>query len=532
MTDAPRVLISDALSEDAVKVLERRGIAVTFDPKLGKDPEALRAALPGHQGWAVRSASKATAQMIAAAPALKVIGRAGIGVDNVDIPAATAAGIAVMNTPFGNAVTTAEHAIAMMFALARQIPQANESTHQGKWEKSRFMGAELYGKTLGLIGCGNIGSIVADRAQGLHMKVVAYDPFLTAERATELGVEKLELAELMGRADFVSIHTPLTDQTRNIVSAETLSKARRGLRLINCARGGLVDEAALLDALESGQVAGAALDVFETEPATENPLFGRDDVVCTPHLGAATTEAQENVAVQIAEQIADYLLTGAVTNALNMASVSAEEAPKLRPFIDLAARLGSFVGQMASQETRGAKALEIEFAGRVASLNVGPMTSAAVSAALAPMLQGVNTVNALSVAQERGVQVTESKTEKSPNFDSTVTVTLTTDTETHAVTGAIFGGEPRVVRIGDVRLEASFAPYMLFVVNEDRPGFIGSLGDLLGTADLNIATFNLGRHGRGGEAYALVALDQDVEPKVLSAVRALPQVKAATDLSF
>ena len=342
MTDAapaPRVLISDKLSEDAVRVLEARGISVTFDPSLGKDPEALKAALPGHQGLAIRSATRATAEVIKAAPDLRVIGRAGIGVDNIDIDAATSAGIAVMNTPFGNAVTTAEHAIAMMFALSRQIPQANESTHQGKWEKSRFMGRELYGKTLGLIGCGNIGSIVADRAQGLHMKVVAFDPYLTEERAVELGVEKVTLDTLLSRADFITLHTPLTDQTRNILSGEALSKTKRGVRIINCARGGLIDERALAEALDAGQVAGAALDVFETEPATDNILFGRDDVVCTPHLGAATTEAQENVAVQIAEQIADYLLSGAVTNALNMASVSAEEAPKLRPFITLAERL-------------------------------------------------------------------------------------------------------------------------------------------------------------------------------------------------
>lgn len=527
-TEKPRVLISDALSEDAVRVLERRGIDVTFEPKLGKDKEALKAALPGHHGWAIRSASKATDEMIAACPTLKVIGRAGIGVDNVDIPAATAAGIAVMNTPFGNAVTTAEHAIAMMFALARQIPQANESTHQGKWEKSRFMGRELSAKTLGLIGCGNIGSIVADRAQGLHMKVVAFDPFLTPERAVELGVEKLELDALMGRADFISIHTPLTDQTRNIINADTLAKARPGIRIINCARGGLIDEAALLAALESGQVAGAALDVFETEPATDNPLFGRDDVVCTPHLGAATTEAQENVAVQIAEQIADYLLTGAVTNALNMASVSAEEAPKLRPYIDLASKLGSLAGQLATDATE----IEVAFAGRVASYNLGPMNAAAVAAALAPMLTGVNTVNALTVAEERGVKVTQSKTDKSPNFDSTVTVALSGLGGTHAFTGAIFGGEPRIVRIGEVRLEASFAHHMLYVVNEDRPGFIGSLGDTLAQADLNIATFNLGRHEAGGEAFALVALDAPVTDKVLSAVRGLPNVKSATALSF
>ncbi|WP_031555200.1 phosphoglycerate dehydrogenase [Parvularcula oceani] len=532
MTDAapaPRVLISDKLSEDAVRVLEARGISVTFDPSLGKDPEALKAALPGHQGLAIRSATRATAEVIKAAPDLRVIGRAGIGVDNIDIDAATSAGIAVMNTPFGNAVTTAEHAIAMMFALSRQIPQANESTHQGKWEKSRFMGRELYGKTLGLIGCGNIGSIVADRAQGLHMKVVAFDPYLTEERAVELGVEKVSLATLLSRADFITLHTPLTDQTRNILSGEALSKTKRGVRIINCARGGLIDERALAEALDAGQVAGAALDVFETEPATDNILFGRDDVVCTPHLGAATTEAQENVAVQIAEQIADYLLSGAVTNALNMASVSAEEAPKLRPFIALAERLGSFGGQLTAT---GVEEIEVTFAGAVAGLNLAPMTAAAVSAALRPMLQGVNTVNALSVAQKRGVQITQTKTDRSPNFGSTITLSIRTEKETREVTGALFGGEPRVVRIGEVRLEASFSEHMLYVVNDDRPGFIGALGDRMGEAGVNIATFNLGRHHAGGEAVALIATDEAVGGDLLKAIRALPHVQSADPLRF
>ena len=525
----PRVLISDKLSDDAVKVFESRGIEVTFDPSLGKDKDKLLAALPGHQGLAIRSATKVTADVLAAAPDLKVVGRAGIGVDNVDIEAATAAGIAVMNTPFGNATTTAEQAIAMMMALARQIPQANESTQAGRWEKSRFMGREMTGKTLGLIGCGNIGAIVADRAQGLHMKVVAFAPYLTEERAEALGVERVDLDHLLARADVISIHTPLTDQTRGILGAEALSKAKRGVRLVNCARGGLVDEAALLDALEAGQVAGAALGVFEVEPATSNPLCGRDDVICTPHLGASTEEAQENVAVQVAEQIADYLLTGAVTNALNMPSVSAEDAPRLKPYIRLAAKLGSLTGQLSASSVQE---IEVVYAGGVRDLNVAPMTSAAVAAALRPVLQGVNTVNALAVARQRGVKITETRTDKSPSFGSTVSVRLVTENAERRVTGAVFGGEPRVVRLGEVRLEASFAPYMLYVVNQDRPGFIGSLGDRLGQADLNIATFNLGREAAGGEAVALVAVDDAVSDKVLTAVRALPQVKAAQALKF
>ena len=529
MTDTPAVLISDALSEDAVRVLEARGLRVTFDPSLGKDPERLRAALPGHQGLAIRSASKATAELIESAPDLRVIGRAGIGVDNVDVEAATKAGIVVMNTPFGNATTTAEHAIAMLLALARHIPQASESTHKGLWEKSRFTGTEVTGKTLGLIGCGNIGAIVASRAQGLRMKVAAYDPYLTEERAEALGVERLSLDDLLARADFVSIHTPLTDQTRNILGAEALSKAKPGLRLINCARGGLVDEAALLNALDAGRIGGAALDVFEVEPARENPLFGREDVICTPHLGAATAEAQEIVATQIAEQIADYLLTGAVSNALNSPSVTAEEAPRLRPFVALAERLGGLCGQLADGAVRE---VEIAYAGQVAGLNLAPVTAAALSAALRPALQGVNTVNAPVVAKDRGIKVSETKTETSPNFGSTITFRLGTEDGDHAFTGALFGGEPRVVRIGGVRLESGFAPHLLYVRNADEPGFIGSLGGVLAEAGVNIATFALGRSEAGGDAVALVATDGAVEGEVLSRVRALPQVRAVKALRF
>ncbi|ADM08444.1 putative phosphoglycerate dehydrogenase [Parvularcula bermudensis HTCC2503] len=525
-----RVLISDKLSEDAVEVLKTRGIEVTFEPGLGKDPEKLKAALPGHHGIAIRSATKMTAEMIEAGTDLKVIGRAGIGVDNVDIDAATATGIAVMNTPFGNATTTAEHAIAMMLSLARQIPQANESTHQGKWEKSRFMGREITGKTLGLIGCGNIGSIVADRAQGLHMKVVAFDPFLTEARAIDLGVERVELDDLLKRADFITLHTPLTDQTRNILSKQALAKTKKGVRIINCARGGLVDEEALYDGLESGHIAGAALDVFEKEPATEHKLFGRDDVICTPHLGAATTEAQENVAIQIAEQIADYLLTGAVTNALNMPSVSAEEAPKLRPYIDLAGRLGGLAGQLAPGAVTG---VEMAFAGTAASLNPAPMTAAALTAVLRPaMREAVNSVNAGQLAKQRGIQVSETRTETSPNFGSTVSVKLTTDKGELSVTGALFGGEPRAVRIGNVRLESNFAPHMLYVQNKDKPGFIGNLGKLLSSKDINIATFNLGRAAPGGTAYALLAVDQPLDDDTLKALSDLPQIDEARMLSF
>lgn len=518
------VLISDKLSEDAVRIFEERGIDVTFDPQIGKDPEKLKALIGNYDGLAIRSATKVTADIIDAASRLKVVGRAGIGVDNVDIPAATAKGIVVMNTPFGNSTTTAEHALAMMFSLARDIPQANESTHAGKWEKSRFMGLELFGKTLGLIGCGNIGSIVADRAQGLKMRVIAYDPYLTEERAVAIGVEAVDLETLLGRADIISLHTPLTDGTRNILSADNIAKTKKGVRIVNCARGGLVDEGALLEALESGHVAGAALDVFAEEPAKDNPLFGRADVVCTPHLGAATTQAQENVAIQIAEQISDYLLQGAVTNALNMASVSAEEAPRLRPYLALAESLGSFAGQMVRD---GVSAIEISYAGAVSDLNAAPLTSSALCGVLRHGLADINLVNAASVAEDRGIKITESKTSTSPHYGSTISLTVTCPSGTQHYVGALFGGEPRIVRVGGMRLEAAFAPHMLFVRNEDKPGFIGSLGALLGDANLNIATFHLGRQSDTGEAIALVAVDGEVGPAIIDEIKRLPHVKEA-----
>ncbi len=353
----------------------------------------------------MRSAAKVTADVIAAARELKVIGRAGIGVDNIDVRAATARGIIVMNTPFGNSITTAEHAISLMLALARQIPAADRSTQEGRWEKSRFIGVELFGKTLGVIGCGNVGTIAADRGLGLKMKVIAYDPFLSEERAVAIGVEKVDLAELLANADFITLHTPLTDKTRNILSREALAACKRGVRIVNCARGGLIDEVALAEALKSGQVAGAALDVFEVEPAKQNVLFGIDNVICTPHLGASTTEAQEKVALQIAEQMADYLLRGAITNAVNFPSISAEDAPRLSPYIKLAEQLGQFAGQLMETSFSGVR---LEYAGEVAALNVKPMTAAAVAGVLRASLPGVNMVSAASLAKERGVVVEES----------------------------------------------------------------------------------------------------------------------------
>ncbi|MDZ7626931.1 MAG: phosphoglycerate dehydrogenase [Parvularculaceae bacterium] len=525
----PKVLISDELSETAVNIFKERGVDVTYEPKLGKDKDKLLSVIGLYDGLAVRSASKATAAVIAAGKNLKVIGRAGIGVDNIDIPAATAAGIVVMNTPYGNAITTAEHAIAMMFAAARQIPQASQSTHAGKWEKSRFMGVELYGKTLGVIGCGNIGGIVADRAIALKMRVLAFDPYLTDARAIELGVEKVELDALLSRADIITLHTPLTEQTTNILSAKALAKTKSGVIIVNCARGGLIDEAALKSGLDSGHIASAALDVFATEPATEHPLFGHERVVATPHLGASTNEAQENVAIQVAEQMADYLTRGAVTNALNMPSISAEEAPRLRPYIKLAENLGKFAGQLTETSVR---AIEVVYAGSVAKLNTRPMTASAVAGVLRPMLAEVNIVNAPMIAKERGIAIAETYRDDAENFESVIRLRIVTERQDRTVAGALFGQTPRIVEIKDVEMEASFAPHMLYVTNADKPGFIGALGQTLGQANVNIATFNLGRSAPGADAIALLAVDEPIDDATIEKVRALPNVKQAKPLRF
>ena len=526
----PNVLISDALSPAAVQIFKDRGIEVDFQPSLGKDKEKLAGAVGKYDGLAIRSATKVTAKIVEQAKNLKVIGRAGIGVDNVDIPAATSRGIIVMNTPFGNSITTAEHAISLMLALARQIPEADASTRAGKWEKNKFMGVEMFGKTLGVIGCGNIGSIVADRALGLKMKVIAYDPFLSPDRATDLGVEKVDLDELFKRADFITLHTPLTDKTRNVINANAIKAMKKGVRVINCARGGLVDEAALYEALKAGHVAGAAFDVFATEPATENPLFGLPNVVCTPHLGASTSEAQENVALQIAEQMSDYLLRGAITNAINFPSISAEEAPKLKPFIALAEKLGSFAGQLT--ET-GISKVQLAYEGAVAQMNTKALTSAALAGLLRPMLGDVNVVSAPVVAKERGIVVEEVTREMPEDYESLITVTVTTERQSRHVSGTVFAdGRPRIVNIKGIRMDAEFGPSMIYITNLDKPGFIGKFSSTLGEADINIATFHVGRDAPGGNAVALIEIDGELPEGVLAKVRALPQVQSAKPLHF
>lgn len=524
----PRVLISDKMDPNAARIFAESGCDV--DVITGETPEELIARIGDYDGLAIRSSTKVTKAILDAATNLKVIGRAGIGVDNVDIPYASSKGVVVMNTPFGNSITTAEHAIAMMFALARQLPEANAQTQAGLWPKNGFMGVEVTSKTLGLIGAGNIGSIVASRAQGLKMKVVAYDPFLTPERAIEIGVEKADLDTLLAKADFITLHTPLTSETKNILSRENLAKTKKGVRIINCARGGLIDEAALKDLLDSGHIAGAALDVFETEPAKESPLFGTPNFICTPHLGASTTEAQVNVALQVAEQMAEFLTTGGVTNALNMPSLSAEEAPKLKPYMALAERLGSLVGQLAHDNLTK---INIEVEGAAAQLNQKPITGAVLAGLMKQYSQTVNMVNAPFLAKERGLDVREVRHDREGYYHTLVRVTVSTAQGDRSVAGTLFAnGQPRLVEIFGISIEADLAGDMLYISNNDAPGFIGSIGTVLGKAGINIGTFHLGRREAGGEAVLLLSVDSPVPEDVLAQARLVPGVRTVRALKF
>ncbi|WP_298676899.1 phosphoglycerate dehydrogenase [uncultured Lentibacter sp.] len=527
---APKVLVSDKLSETAVQIFRDRGIEVDFRPELGKDKEALAAVIGEYDGLAIRSATKVTPTILDNAHNLKVIARAGIGTDNIDKDAASKKGVIVMNTPFGNMITTAEHAIAMMFAVARQIPEASASTHAGKWEKSKFMGVELTNKTLGVIGAGNIGGIVCDRARGLKMKVVAYDPFLSEEKAAKMQVEKVELDALLARADFITLHVPFTEATKNILSRENLAKTKKGVRIINCARGGLVDEEALAEALKSGHVAGAAFDVFSQEPATENPLFGLPNVVCTPHLGAATTEAQENVALQVAEQMSNYLLTGAVENALNMPSVTAEEAKVMGPWISLAGHLGNFIGQLTDEPI---KAINILYDGAASDMNLEALNCAVVAGIMKTVNPDVNMVSAPVIAKERGVKISTTSQDKSGVFEGYVKVTVVTDKRERSIGGTVFSdGKPRFIQIKGINIDAEVGRHMLYTTNADVPGIIGTLGQTMGENGVNIANFTLGRSAAGGEAIALLYLDAQPEEAVLAKLKATGMFQQVKPLEF
>jgi D-3-phosphoglycerate dehydrogenase / 2-oxoglutarate reductase len=523
----PKVLISDKLSNKAEEIFKKNKIDVTINTDL--TPLELSESINDYDGLAIRSNTKVTKEILMHAKNLKVIGRAGIGVDNVDIEAATANGTIVMNTPFGNSITTAEHTIALMMSLARNIPRANTSTHLGKWEKSKYTGTELYSKILGMIGCGNIGSIVADRAKGLKMHVKVYDPYLTEERAIEIGVEKIELEELLKVSDFITLHVPLTKSTKNIINSSSIKKMKEGVKIINCARGGLVNETDLANAIKEGKISGAAFDVFIEEPAKENVLFGLEKIVVTPHLGASTEEAQENVAIQVADQMSNYLTTGTITNALNIPSISAEDAPKLKPYIKLCEQIGKFTGQITETSIKNIK---IEFGGHVAFLNTKPLISVLIAGLLSHSMEAVNVVNAPVIAKNRNMNITSSIREKTGDYITDINLTVETERRTRNVIGTLYGNKPRIVEIMNTRIEAELGPNMLFITNEDKPGFIGFLGSILASYNINIATFHLGRTKVGGDAIALIEIDEPVTAELIDELNKIPQVKSVKPLNF
>ncbi len=523
----PRVLISDSMSSQAAAIFEERGVEVVQSSKLSE--AELLDTIGDFDGLAIRSSTQVTKALLDKAKRLKVVGRAGIGVDNVDVPACTKKGVVVMNTPLGNAITTAEHTMAMMLALARHIPQASQSTHQGKWEKSRFMGVELTGKLLGLIGVGNIGSIVASKAIGYGLHVQAYDPFLTEERAIKLGVKKVDLDTLLKTSNIISLHVPKTAETANIINASAINKMKAGSMLINCARGGLVDELALRVALENGHLKGAALDVFEVEPARENPLFGLDNVICTPHLGAATVEAQEKVAVQIAAQISDYLLTGAINNAINAPSISAEEAQQLRPYLQLAQCLGSFVGQLTHDPI---KTLTVTYGGEANDLSVAPLTVQIVQSVLEQHSSFVNSVNAREVARDRNIDVIEAHNEGRDEYPCRITVAIETEANTRSVCGTLIRNRPRVIDVKGIPLESKLGEHMLYITNSDKPGAIGDIGNTMAKRGINIANMHLGRDQPNGKAIILLEIDDKLDQQDIDALRALPNINHVQYLHF
>jgi D-3-phosphoglycerate dehydrogenase len=514
-----RVLISDKLSEEGVRILEEAD-GIDADLRPGLPPDELQKILPEYDALIVRSGTKVTAELIEVADRLRVIGRAGIGVDNVDLGAATGRGVIVMNTPEGNAITTAEHAIALMTSLARQIPQATASLRAGRWEKSKFTGKELFDQVLGVIGLGNIGSIVADRARGLRMRVIAFDPLVSEERAQRLGVDLVPLAELFERADVISIHVPITKETRGMIGRAAFEKMKRGVLIVNTARGGIVDEEALAWALDEGIVAGAALDVFAEEPPrAEHPLLHHDRVIGTPHLGAATGQAQLNVAIAIAQQVRDYLLDGVVRNAVNLPSVSAEELAELRPFIVLGEKLGLFQGQRCESVDE----IDIEYAGQVAGFDVQPITLSVLKGFLEPWVgERVNYVNAPVLAQQRGIRVIESKAAEPEDFVSLLTLRIRCGGDELRVSGAIFGRtQPRIVRVEDFMLEAIPEGPTLVLQNEDRPGIVGQVGTILGNAGVNIARMQLGLRPGGSQALQLLNVDPTPGDAALAELRAI-----------
>ena len=522
MEEAKKVLISDPLSNKGLEILGKAK-GLKYDIKSGLPPEELKKIIPEYDAIIVRSETKLKAEIIEAADRLKVIGRAGIGLDNVDLAAATKKGIVVMNTPQENAIAAAEHTIALMLSISRKIPQATGSMKGGKWEKKKYMGVELYNKTLGIIGIGVIGTIVADRARGLKMKVIAYDPYLSKEAAEKKGVDLMSFDEVLTRSDFISVHTPLTDETRNLLDKNAFKKMKDGVILINCARGGIINEKDLYDAIRGGKVAGAALDVFEKEPAIGNPLLELEEVITTPHLGASTAEAQENVSIAIAHQIVDYLLLGEARNAVNMPMVSPDILPFLRPYLRLGEKLGSFLGQISNYAI---EEVVIEYHGEVVEYGTKPITISVLKGLLTPFVgETVNFVNAQVMAKERGIRITESTRAKAEDFASLIAITARSKMEQNYIAGTLFGRkELRIVKLNDFFIEAIPEGYILLVNNYDKPGVIGNIGAALGSRNINIATMQFGRDRMGGNAISLLHLDIPLPPGMLGDILRLPNI--------
>lgn len=522
-----KVLVSDNISEKGVKILEKAGLKV--DVKTGMEPEQLKKEIGKYDGLVIRSATKVTAELLESAKKLKVIGRAGSGLDNVDKVAATKRGIVVMNTPGGNTITTAEHTMALLFSTARKVPQATSSMKQGKWEKKKFMGVELYNKTLGIIGLGNIGSHVAKMAQGMGMNIITYDPFLSEEKAETLGVEVVALEDLFKKSDFITSHIPLTNDTKNLINAKSIAKMKKGVRIINAARGGIVDEDALYKALKSGKVAAAALDVFEKEPPGQSPLVKLDNFICTPHLGASTADAQENVAVAVSNQIVDYLLYGTIRHAVNFPSVSADALPMLQPYINLAERLGSFLSQGFSGSINE---IIVEYKGAVAELMLEPITIAVLKGILTPILEdAVNFINAPLIAKERGIVVKEITSQYAGDYHNMLVVKIKSGKKESMVAGMLHGKkEPRIIQINCFDVEAILEGEMLVLSNNDKPGVIGSIGTMLAKNKINIAGMQFGREKKGGKAISVVSVDTSVTKEVLSKIKKLPNVLSVNQI--
>ncbi|HDP26433.1 MAG TPA: phosphoglycerate dehydrogenase [Deltaproteobacteria bacterium] len=517
-----KVLVSDKLSEKGVEILKQAGFDV--DVKTGLKPDELKEIIGDYDALVVRSATKATADIISAGKRLKVIGRAGAGVDNIDTSAATKQGVVVMNTPGGNTVTTGEHAIAMMMALTRNIPQATASMKEGKWEKKALEGREVFNKTLGIIGMGRVGSVVASRAVGLKMNVIVCDPFITEEIAERQGIELVSLDELYARSDYISVHTPLSTETRGLIGKETFAKMKKGVMIINCARGGIIDEKALLEALESGKVSGAALDVFSKEPPEDWSLAKHPRVICTPHLGASTHEAQENVALAVADQIVDYLKNGIIRNAVNAPSIAPEMMPKMKPYTELAETMGLFMGQIiGSMISDRLKKISITYNGDAANLDTQPITMTALKGFFSRIADDVNYVNAPVLIKDRGIELVESLTSKEEIYTNSIELSLEFDSGIRSLTGSVFkSSDIRIVKIDNYSIEVIPSGYMLVIYNKDLPGTVGKFGTILGQANVNIARLFLGRDRQQGTALIIINLDEEIPRRVLEKLKKVP----------